>query len=361
MSPDMPKKPVDRRNHFKAGILSLRHAAGTFSVLLLSSVIGCSFLGRYQERQYSVGHIGFKPLPVTDVRFYSKSLQRDMHINVILPRRYEKSGARYPVLYLCHGFTSNYHEFEYVGVPQYLNMFDMITVMVDVGNSFYVNWALSEPGQSNHFADHVCQDVIGYVDAHYRTIADRKGRAINGISMGGFGAISLGLAHPELFCSIGSHSGALKWAANYGDSLAQGKQSWPFWPRVLEDTLMRYRNIDIKGYSTMKERTPKGLPFVKPEDADRVDPFKLVLQIPRERLPHIYLDCGDKDFLISDTQAFMRLLMANDIPFVYGRSGGVHEEDYWGREISVSMAVQYAVMLRNIWARTFEVYDAWRK
>jgi S-formylglutathione hydrolase FrmB len=325
------------------------------------SVVGCSNLGRIQEKRISVGTIGFQPLPVTDVRFYSKSLQRDMRINVILPRGYEKSEAHYPVLYLCHGFTSNYHEFEYVGVPQYLNMFDMIVVMVDVGNSFYVNWALSEESQRNDFADHVCRDVIDYVDAHYRTIADRKGRAINGISMGGFGAFSLGLAHPELFCSIASHSGALKWAANYRDSLAQGKQSWPLWPQVLEDTLMRYRNIDIKGYSTMKERTPKGLPFLKPEDADRVDPFRLVLRIPIEKLPHIYLDCGDKDFLISDTQDFMRLLMANNIPFVYGRSGGVHEEDYWGREMSVSMAVQYAVMLRNIWGRRFEVYDAWKK
>jgi len=361
MSPDMSKKPVDRRNHFKATVLSLCHPAGYISALLLFSIVGCSSLGKYQERRNSVGYIGLDPLPVTDVWFFSKSLQREMHINVDLPRGYDKSEARYPVLYLCHGFTSNYREFEYVGVPQYLNMFDMIVVMVDVGNSFYVNWAFSEEGQHNNFADHVCKDVIGYVDAHYRTIADRKGRAINGISMGGYGAISLGLTHPDLFCSIGSHSGALKWAASYRDSLALGRQAWPLWRRVLEDTLMRYRNIDIKGYSTMKERTPKGLPFVKPEDADEADPFKLVLQIPREKLPHIYLDCGDKDFLISQTQEFMRLLTANNIPFVYGLSGGVHEEDYWGREMSVSMAVQYAVMLRNIWGRTFEVYDAWKK
>jgi putative tributyrin esterase len=361
MSQDMPKKPVGRLSRFNSRVLSLCRPAGTFTILVLSGVIGCSSMGRYQERRNPVGYIGYNPLPVTDVRFYSKSLRREMHVNVILPRGYEKSTARYPVLYLCHGFTSNYHEFEYVGVPQYLNMFDMIVVMVDVGNSFYVNWALSEPDQSNNFADHVCKDVIGYVDAHYRTVADRKGRAINGISMGGFGAVSLGLSHPELFCSIGSHSGALKWASNYRDSLAVGRQAWPLWRRVLEDTLMRYRNIDVEGYSTMKQRTPKGLPFVKPEDADKADPFKLVLEIPREKLPHIYLDCGDKDFLISDTQDFMRLLMANDIPFVYGRSGGVHEEDYWGRELSLSMAVQYAVMLRNIWGKTFEIYDSWTR
>jgi putative tributyrin esterase len=361
MSRKTSMKWFDRRFDFKKGGIAARRAAGCLSVLAIAGLAGCSALGRYQARPNSIGHIGLDPLPVADVQFYSKSLQREMHINVILPRGYEKSELRYPVLYLCHGFTSNYHEFEYVGVPEYLNRFDMIAVMVDVGNSFYVNWALSEEGQHNNFADHVCNDVIGYVDAHYRTIADRKGRAINGISMGGFGAISLGLTHPDLFCSIGSHSGALKWAADYRDSLAQGKQSWPLWPQVLQDTVMRYRNIDIKGYSTMKERTPKGLPFVKPEDADRVDPFKLVLQIPRDKLPHIYLDCGDRDFLVSQSRDFMKLLLANNIPFVFGQSAGVHEEDYWGREMSVSMAVQYAVMLRNIWGRTFDVYDAWKK
>jgi len=76
---------------------------------------------------------------VTEVKFYSESLQRNMFMNVVLPRGYKKSDIRYPVLYLCHGLTSNYHEFEYVGVPEYLNRFDMIAVMVDVGNSWYVN------------------------------------------------------------------------------------------------------------------------------------------------------------------------------------------------------------------------------
>ena len=57
----------------------------------------------------------------------------------------------------------------------------------------------------------------------------------------------------------------------------------------------------------------------------------------------------------------MQLLMENDIPFQYGQSDGVHEEDYWGRELSISMAVQYAVMLRNIWGREFAIYDVYTK
>jgi S-formylglutathione hydrolase FrmB len=330
-------------------------------LLVIISALGCSDLQEKNESLKLLGHIDLEPIAATEVKFYSEAVQRNMVMNVLLPGDYEKSDLRYPVLYLCHGLTSNYHEFEYVGVPEYLNRFDMIVVMVDVGNSWYVNWAKSEGEQRNNFADLVCKDIINYVDENYRTIAERKGRAINGISMGGFGAISLGLSHPELFCSIGSHSGALGWARSQKESLQKGKKPWVIWEQAYEDSVTRYRDIDVEGFSTPAERTPKGQPFVTPEDADAVDPFNLVLKVPKEKLPHIYLDCGVGDRLISSTKEIMQLMIENDIPFQYGQSEGEHEEDYWGRELSISMAVQYALMLRNIWGRDFERYDAYAK
>ncbi len=306
----------------------------------------------------SLGYIDLEPLPVTEVIFYSESVQREMAINFVLPRGYDKSEMRYPVLYLCHGLTSNYNEFKYVGVPEYLNLFDMIVVMVDVGNSWYVNWAQSENKKKNNFADHVCVDIINYVDDHYRTVAERNGRAINGISMGGFGAMSLGLSHPDLFCSVGSLSGALEWAAQSRELLENGEKPFVIWEEMAEDTIQRYRDIDLQGYSTIKERTPAGQPFLTVKDADAVDPFKLVVKIPKDQLPHIYLDCGVSDFLINSSKKFALLLMDNDIAFHYGQSEGTHEENYWGRELSASMAVQYTVMLRNIWGYEFPRYDA---
>ena len=178
-------------------------------VCLISLIAVTAGFSQSDNVKGNLGHIGYDPLPVYDIALFSESLQREMHINVVLPRGYEDSGLDYPVLYLCHGFTSNYHEFVHVGVPEYLNRFDMMVVMVDVGNSSYANWAESENGKPLNFADHVCKDVIGYVDKNYRTIADRKGRAINGISMGAIGAITMGLTYPHLFCSIGGHSAAV--------------------------------------------------------------------------------------------------------------------------------------------------------
>jgi S-formylglutathione hydrolase FrmB len=335
---------------------------GTVAMLLLSVPTTADVLEKNTAAgQEPLGHIGLGALPVYDVEFYSESLQRNMHINVVLPRGYEELGISYPTLYLCHGFTSNYHEFENIGVPEYLNRFDMIVVMVDVGNSSYVNWAQSDDGRPYKFADHVCKDVINYVDKNYRTIAERKGRAINGISMGGGGAISLGLSHPELFCSIASHSGSVGMGARARAALERDEgEGNPRRARMMEDPT-RYLDIDIEGFSTFKERTPVGKPFLTVEDVDKVDPFKLVLEIPKNMLPHIYLDCGYDDFLIEQTQSFAKLLMDNKIPFQLGQSDGVHEENYWGREVSVSMAVQYAIMLRNIWGKEFDIYDPYKK
>ena len=61
-----------------------------------------------------------------------------------------------------------------------------------------------DEGQKNAWEDFIVKDLIGHVDATYRTIARREGRAINGLSMGGYGGLTVGLRHPDLFCSIGS-------------------------------------------------------------------------------------------------------------------------------------------------------------
>jgi putative tributyrin esterase len=321
--------------------------------VLLLLAIGCKNKSEY------LAFLGQEARTVKEVLFFSKSLERDMALNIILPNGYQTSELSYPVLYLCHGFTSNYHEFVHIGAPEYANMFDMIIVMVDTGNSSYVNWAQSDDGRPYNFADHVCIDVLKYIDTNFRTIAERKGRAINGISMGGGGAISMGLSHPELFCSIASHSGSIGSYRRAREAIQTGKTRFDL-SKIREDTIMRYRGIDLTGFSTMKERTPVGRPFLTIEDVDKVDPFKLVLDLPKDKIPHIYFDCGYQDFLLPDALEFLDLLKENEIPFQCGLSQGGHEEDYWGRELIVSMSVQYAVMLRNIYGREFEIYDAWK-
>jgi putative tributyrin esterase len=286
-----------------------------------------------------------EPLPVKTVEFQSDSVGRKMKYNVVLPAKYEQSTDRYPVLYLLHGYTSNYTAWARLGVPEYARAFDLIVVMPDAGNSWYVNWSKSEDNQKNNWEDAIIKDLIGHVDATYRTIARREGRAINGLSMGGYGGLMLGLKHPDKFCSVGSHSGAVAFAKTVGERLKDGKE---FPPPKKEPSTKPEPRIGIEGFSSPAERSPKGRAFATAEDCAACDPFQLVLKIPRDKLPHIYLDCGTEDRLIDGSQAFVKLLMENKIPFTYAQSTGGHAPPYWAREVGHSMAVQHAIIQRSL-------------
>ena len=73
-----------------------------------------------------------------------------------------------------------------------------------------------------------------------------------------------------------------------------------------------------------------------------------MLKLPRDQLPHIYIDCGTDDRLIDGSQAFLKLLMEHKVPFTYAQSDGGHVAAYWTREVGHSMAVQYAVLRRSL-------------
>jgi L-ascorbate metabolism protein UlaG (beta-lactamase superfamily)/S-formylglutathione hydrolase FrmB len=295
----------------------------------------------------NVGFIGAKPLKVQEVLFHSEAVNRDMRFNIVLPKDYITSGKHYPVLYMLHGLTANYLEWTKLGVPQYANRHDLIVVMADGGNSWYVNWVRSHDGQKNNWDDYITKDLVGYVDSYYRTIAKSQGRAISGLSMGGYGALAVGLRHPELFCSIASHSGALSIPEGWYEALKKGEKPFVVWPEALEEN-SRYLSINVPGFSTPKERTPKGEIFLTTQDVEAADPFKLVLKVPPDKMPHIYLDCGTEDDLLKGSQDFMKLLMEKKIPFTYAESAGGHEESYWWREVGLSMAVQYSILQRNL-------------
>lgn len=134
-------------------------------------------------------------------------------IRITLPGNYYSSGGtRFPVLYLLHGgaggnsaqWTTGGGAAEYITRDR-----PLITVMPDGGKvGWYTDWLNMSAGSQawEHF--HLYQ-LIPWVDANFRTIARREGRAIAGLSMGGFGAIHYAQQRPDLFIYAGSFSGAL--------------------------------------------------------------------------------------------------------------------------------------------------------
>jgi len=274
-----------------------------------------------------------------------------MKYNIVLPYGYDETDVRYPVLYLLHGVSQNYTVWGMMGVPFYAGMYNVIVVMPDGGNSWYVNWAESEGGQKNDWEDHIVQDVVGHVDANFRTIARREGRAITGLSMGGYGALTLGLRHPDMFVSIGSTSGALEHARQAASVLRSGLPDGEPRQGSTEPNPM----IGIPGFSSQAERTPAGKDFVTAEQADAHDPFLLIQRVPPEEVPHIYLDCGTEDGLIEGAREFASILIQKNLPFDYMQAAGRHNGAYWTQSVGRIIGVQYEVMRRALGERPVAV------
>jgi enterochelin esterase-like enzyme len=128
---------------------------------------------------------------------------------VILPTGYDTSGERYPVVYFLHGLPGS--SSSYLGNDWVIDAVQAagpaILVMPqgareDDSDPEYLNW-----GAGRNWERYVATELPRYVDAHYRTIRSRTGRALIGISAGGYGATILGLHHLGTFAVIESWSG----------------------------------------------------------------------------------------------------------------------------------------------------------
>lgn len=297
---------------------------------------------------------GELPPNLQTVTFFSSAVAREMKYDIILPADYHHSDQSYPVLYLLHGHMQNYTVWgRNLGAAFYAGQIgELIVVMPDGGNSWFVNFAENHEGQANNWEDHIIEDVLGHVDANFRTQSRREGRAIAGLSMGGYGAITLALRNPDKFVSAASTSGALGYARNRAQAISEGRTS----PERLAQGSAEFARADaaiaeiiaIEGFSTQDERTPRDIDFATAEQAQAYDPFHIIYQLPKSRVPHIYLDSGTEDTLINVTREFMQILLINDIPFDFMQSRGRHSPEYWRHSVGHFMSIQNEVMQRAL-------------
>jgi Predicted esterase len=135
-------------------------------------------------------------------------------VSVYLPPGYAANPQRrYPVVYLLHGFAADHLVFTkgpYQGMNIRSSMDslialgaanEMIVVTPNARNAFDGSFYANSPVTGN-WEDFIARDLVGWVDAHYRTVPNRSGRGIAGHSMGGFGALSVAMDHPEIFSAV---------------------------------------------------------------------------------------------------------------------------------------------------------------
>lgn len=136
----------------------------------------------------------------------------DRQVMVVLPPSYKTSpNKRYPVVYYLHGFAIDGKNFyNYMRVPEAVaknaaegNEFIVVvpSTLTRMGGSMY-----SSSVTTGDFRKFVAEDLVRYIDGHYRTIATRDGRGLAGHSMGGYGTWVIGMSYPQVFDSIWAQS-----------------------------------------------------------------------------------------------------------------------------------------------------------
>jgi S-formylglutathione hydrolase FrmB len=148
---------------------------------------------------------------LVQLQLSTPALKSPTGVRILLPADYDQQTDRYPVLYLLHGAQGNDTDWTTHADAEAITAgAPLIVVMPDGGKGgWYTDWVNRRAYGPPEWETYHVNELIPWVDDHYRTIATRDGRAIAGLSMGGFGAMSYASRHPDLFTWAGSFSGAV--------------------------------------------------------------------------------------------------------------------------------------------------------
>jgi S-formylglutathione hydrolase FrmB len=265
---------------------------------------------------------------VEDWTLRTPALADPTPVRVLLPAGYRAhSGRRYPVLYLLHGAQSDYRSWTRYGDAEAITArAPLIVVMPDGGaNGWYTDWYSGARTVQPRWETYHIGELVPWIDATYRTIAARRGRAVAGLSMGGYGALSYAARHPDTFVAAASFSGAL----DVGSSDAWGERSAneARWRAHLPTSIApRLRSLAL-----VELRTGDG----RPGPLDR-----------RGTQPGCGA-CALERFLLGGNVRLHRRLRALGIRHVWDDYGpGTHDWPYWRRDLRETLPDLMRVLAR---------------
>lgn len=242
----------------------------------------------------------------TEVRFPSKTLGMRVTMSVLLPEAIE---GPFATLYLLHGLSDDHSIWHRLTrLEAFAWRLPMAVVMPQGFRGFYTR---NESGPD--YARYIADDVVCEAERLFPLRRERAGRSIGGLSMGGYGALRVGLAWPERFASIASHSGAVMYGTT--GQRTEGPMT-------------------IGEYQRIFGHSPAG------SDHDLVR----LAQMAKENLPAIVIDCGEDDFLLDQNRAYHARLEELKIAHQYDEFPGEHNWDYWDARLPAAIARHAAAM-----------------
>ena len=261
-----------------------------------ATITNVFLVGGGQADLYAVNDV---PHGTLSARWYhSDGLDMDRRINVYTPYGYENSHKKYPVLYLLHGMGGD--EDEWIIFGRACQILDNLIAqgkaepMILVTTNGHTAMQAA-PGESSlgyykpHYFEHGTMDgefetyfpeVVKFIDSNYRTIAKKEGRAIAGLSMGGFHSMNISANYPDTFGYVGLFSAAL----GVSDSSVS-----PI-----------YQNIEEK----------------------LVNQFKKGVKL-------YWTGIGTEDFLYNANKEFRAMLDRDGLPYTYVETDGGHVWKNW--------------------------------
>jgi S-formylglutathione hydrolase FrmB len=237
---------------------------------------------------------------IDTVKFYSNSLKREVKFVIVQPKN--KTKLLIPSVYLLNGYGGNYRQWMHDAPNLQLlaEELNMILICPDGGNSWYFD---SPVDSSIRYESYIIKDLIPYVDQRYQTLADKKHRAITGLSMGGHGALYLAIRNQQVFGAAGS--------------IAGGVDFRPF-----------PNNWDIKKW--LGEYSANKAVW----DSNTV--IEMVDNLKNGSLKLIF-DCGVADFFSKVNRNLHEKLLTLKIDHDYTERPGEHNAAYWSNSIDYQL------------------------
>lgn len=254
-------------------------------------------------------------MALMQVSFYAETLGLSSQANVILPQQTHGIGVdgsaakrdRYPVLYLLHGASDDHTIWlRRTNIERYVAQMGLAVVMPAVHLSRYENMT-----HGPRYYDYITQELPQIMQSFFPISAKPEEQYIAGLSMGGMGALKIGLTKPEQYAAVGCFSSGNLFYREEGHYMAQKNRPSGGVP-IMEA---------IYGSSTQEElKGSKWDPFVSAEAA---------LQ-KGTKMPRIFHACGTEDFLLDSarlTRDWFR--QHSQIDYTYHEAPGAHTWDFW--------------------------------
>jgi S-formylglutathione hydrolase FrmB len=255
--------------------------------------------------------------------FRSDILDRDLPYALYLPPSYAETTRAYPVLFYLHGANENEKRWSTRGLTDIAldrlvrngNIGEFIVAIPFGANSFYTNSVTGE-----RWEDMVIDEFIPMIETENRAVGTRSGRAISGISMGGYGALKLAMKHPGLFTAVSAHSAML----------LDGFDDVSVNPRAAQLYTLLFDSIF--GISDSMDYWNQNNPLRIARESNDLGSLG------------IYFDCGTEDEygFFAGAQRLHDILEERDIPHKFHLYPGTHGWDYARQHTEASLQFHWA-------------------